>query len=844
MRQPCLYLILLFVFANSAFSQLSFEKLYPVSGAYGSKLNIVRMGDKIIAAAGDNGLLLTSTNEGLSWNQIQTGFQRRINNTSIGYYGSYMLFCSGGYIIKSTNSGLNWSSVYTGFDCDLYGTAGVYTAGGEVAFATGTGGHLLVSSNSGLNWTKLESQTTYSLYDAKSVSAYSGSYVYACGESGTVLRTRVSYNYPQTISITKVNVNNYTNLYSVAMTDSFTVVAVGDYGSIFRSTNGGVNWTKLYSPVNGKLNCVNRLAAKYNMYICGDGGIMLKSTDNGLSWQKISSGVNVNLTSFCGDLINNYSVSTDGQIFKTTRVPNLEGLNNRLQTPFESGRIKTFLQSSGIFDQDLRTNNTPGFCWPKDSTRYAVFTAGLTLGAKYNGELRTASASYVGEFTFGSVNNETPSGYPYFMMFSVKRGDNCLNNIWWANWDKMVPFGAPYTDVNNNGVYDPCIDTPGVKNAYQTIFMALTDGFAYTHYQSEGFAGGTLPLYSDLRLTAWTYDNDSLADAQFFKYTFINKSNVMWDSVHFCLFVDPDLGSPDDDYIGCDAERNMSYCYNADNMDGIGLPYYYGVDPPAVGFRFLQTPVIRNVQPPVTIGMSSFCYHNKNISYTCEREPGESHRAFNFMKGLKSDGSSWLDASLTPPARTMYNFSGDPETNSGWTERKGSIHNCGGDTTGFVEAPRPPGDRRFFMNSGSGKLQMYPGEVQTIVLAQMIKRGANNLNSVTKLKEYSDYIESFYSTIDRRQVIPFIPETYQLYQNYPNPFNAITKIKYELNFATNVKLIVFDILGRKVATLVNQYQNPGLNVVTFDGSSFASGVYFYRLETDRFTDIKKMVLVK
>jgi len=89
-----------------------------------------------------------------------------------------------------------------------------------------------------------------------------------------------------------------------------------------------------------------------------------------------------------------------------------------------------------------------------------------------------------------------------------------------------------------------------------------------------------------------------------------------------------------------------------------------------------------------------------------------------------------------------------------------------------------------------------------------------------------------------------IPNKFSLYQNYPNPFNPISNIKFDIAKATNVKLVVFDILGREVATLVNEYTNPGQYEVQFDGANFASGTYFFRIEAGDFTDIKKMVLVK
>jgi len=89
-----------------------------------------------------------------------------------------------------------------------------------------------------------------------------------------------------------------------------------------------------------------------------------------------------------------------------------------------------------------------------------------------------------------------------------------------------------------------------------------------------------------------------------------------------------------------------------------------------------------------------------------------------------------------------------------------------------------------------------------------------------------------------------IPKVFSLAQNYPNPFNPATSIKYSIPKQTLVKLVVYDVLGREVAKLVNEVKHAGNYSVLFDASVYASGVYFYRIEAGDFKDVKKMVLVK
>ena len=85
---------------------------------------------------------------------------------------------------------------------------------------------------------------------------------------------------------------------------------------------------------------------------------------------------------------------------------------------------------------------------------------------------------------------------------------------------------------------------------------------------------------------------------------------------------------------------------------------------------------------------------------------------------------------------------------------------------------------------------------------------------------------------------------YSLSQNYPNPFNPKTVISYQLPKSSDVELSIYNLLGQKVATLVNKKQAVGSYMVEWDASGFATGVYYYRIEASDFQQVKKMVLIK
>jgi hypothetical protein len=89
-----------------------------------------------------------------------------------------------------------------------------------------------------------------------------------------------------------------------------------------------------------------------------------------------------------------------------------------------------------------------------------------------------------------------------------------------------------------------------------------------------------------------------------------------------------------------------------------------------------------------------------------------------------------------------------------------------------------------------------------------------------------------------------LPKEFNLEQNYPNPFNPTTTIHFSIPKGTFVEITLYDVLGKKVATLLREPKQAGRYELTIDGTELASGVYFYKMEAGNYSDIKKMVLIK
>jgi len=113
------------------------------------------------------------------------------------------------------------------------------------------------------------------------------------------------------------------------------------------------------------------------------------------------------------------------------------------------------------------------------------------------------------------------------------------------------------------------------------------------------------------------------------------------------------------------------------------------------------------------------------------------------------------------------------------------------------------------------------------------------------INSYSDAITIKYSQpIGITSNYNKLQERYVLEQNYPNPFNPTTNIKFEISKISNVKLTIYDALGREVETLVNEGLKAGTYQADWDASNYSSGMYYYRIVAGDFTDTKKMILIK
>jgi hypothetical protein len=847
---------ILFVFLNVfIFSSLSSPQVnyyyYPVpSGTTNNLYSInfnkdIYSNNYITVITGAAGTVLRNVTEyhginfGTNWVTIQTGNQNDYRGIT---QGNTFMYGYSGAILYSSNQGLNWVNLYNNNPSNLYSGSNLIDSSymSSMVFVVGGQGTILVSydSNYTTYWRQIQSGTTNNL---KSI-FFNGNAGWISGANGTLLK---STNKGLNWILVNSGISNELN--SIYFKDFFTGFVVGEGGIILKTTNSGANWIQLQSGTVQTLNYITQSSklingnTYYTQWIVGNNGTTLFSTNDGTNWIADNYVPQVNLNS-CQFLFNNlWIVGNNGKIYKrcldTVYHPNE-------YVKLSANNISATFINSGIFNKSYEYVSGSGLEWPKGSNKFAVYSSGLNIAARVNGQVRMAAAAFKGEYTPGYCVDGNFYTNVYFKIYKVSKSENAQTSWDWANWGQMVPYGAPYIDVNNNGIYEPAIDTPGVRNAKETIFYCMTDADYSKHDPGEGFGGGTQPLGAEVHMIAWAYDNPALQDVQFVSYEIVNKSTNIWNGTQFGIFCDPDLGDGGDDYIGCDTTLKLSYCFNADNNDNI-----YGANPPAVGFSLLVSPLNRSVTPNQKLGMTSFIKPEKSSSGfpVCEFEPDANpYGAYLMLCGYKKDSTCYINPTQNPPTKTKYCFTGDPETNIGWTAYTGVIGNCNHDSTGNI-VPYNAGDKRFLFSSGAYDFNMTPGESQKFIFAQMMARGSSNLNSVTVLKNLCANVRDFSEQNfpnGINQITYQTPAEFALLQNYPNPFNPLTTIKYRLPNFSAVSLKVYDILGRQIQTLVNAKQDAGTYEVTFDGGKYASGIYFYKMVSGDFTQTKKMLLIK
>ncbi|MCF8243171.1 MAG: T9SS type A sorting domain-containing protein [Melioribacteraceae bacterium] len=609
------------------------------------------------------------------------------------------------------------------------------------------------------------------------------------------------------------------------------------------------------------------------------------SIDGGSSWDNITSNYPAD-SSYVWGIPGEF---TDQLFFRITDSDNEDifTINNTpLQIKFlyeyeyiAANDVQMWVGNNGDGSHDPRTDGS-GYYWPggEDATLASIFEDGLVFGCVQNGEIKFNAGTHRQGLSGGAILESGEANDPgdiNSQVFKLKKNWEIIPRgierdkyeYMYINWPGE--FGAPFVDIDNDGIFTSGIDEPeNIGN--ETLWYVSND----LDTNVTRFTYGSDPIGLEIQTTTWAYYTaDFLKDVVFKKYKIINKSGTELEDFYLGQWSDPDLGDANDDYYGCDTNLSLGYTYNADNLD----EYYYEASPPAVGYLIVQGPITESSPTDSAYFNGKWIAGYRNLPMTSSvlfinsgrtyRDPQQgiyegTTEFYNYLQGKIWDGSPILDPNTGDT--TKFVLAGDPVYDTGWYE---------GD--GWPDGPEGD-DRRFLM--GSGPFNLAVADTQEIVMAIYMARGSDNINSIAKLKERASLINEFYyggMVVDVDDNKDYHPNEFTLFQNYPNPFNPTTTIEFaipnvkpvysqsstqavdrrgrrdlsrsslsELKSALHTKLIVYDVLGREVKTLINQPMKPGMHKVKFNAGGLASGVYFYRIIAGDFVNVKKMMVIK
>ncbi|MEZ4699170.1 MAG: T9SS type A sorting domain-containing protein [Rhodothermales bacterium] len=446
---------------------------------------------------------------------------------------------------------------------------------------------------------------------------------------------------------------------------------------------------------------------------------------------------------------------------------------------------------------------------PKGSSSNAIFATNIWIGGLVGNETvpRVAGSMYgPWEFWAGPLDeNGNPPGdcSEYDRLYSVYRADIEAYEATGVSTDDLrdwpTGLGAPTLAPPRNRIDDDGdgeVDEAGEEIAFdinvplaertnrvidlaagerpailgdQTIWWVMND-LGNVHERSDG-----LPLGVEVHGMAFAFVQPTglrsattpgfgpLSDMTLYRYTVFNRNDRILQKTYFTIWSDPDLGDFADDYVGSDTTLGIGYVYNSDNEDLSGEGY--GSPPPAVGYDFFQGPIVpspgdtarvrdRLLPDMRNLQMTSFAFYYGGGCVTCE--PIVAQDFYYYMQARWRDGQRFtyggngrdvVGGGSTVPTSFMY--SGDPFTNTGWTE---------GNPDPFNHAVPPinPGDRRFLQSTGPFTIE--PGQSQEIVFGVVFARGTDNFESVAAMRRADRAGQAFVDAGFRQATPPDKPE--------------------------------------------------------------------------------------
>ncbi len=431
---------------------------------------------------------------------------------------------------------------------------------------------------------------------------------------------------------------------------------------------------------------------------------------------------------------------------------------------WDGNQISTYHRNNGAVVDHNATGDS-GLEWPKGSGKTAIFASGIWMAGMVQGGIRTAAAEYTREFQPGAYGeNANDSKYRIYRMYKAEvdgmRAGNStaefdLNNDGtsetitiptrdYREWP--ADDGAPFIDVDGDGVYDYTVDFPDILGD-QFHWFIMNDNWSHAPLWA------TLPLHVEIQTSLFGFDrapNDALGNTMFVRWVIVNKGTDTIDSLFVSIWHDDDVGDANDDFVACDTTLSIGYTFN-DGRDAV-----YGVAVPVSGSDFFQGPLVdapgdsalmltwnadstgtdefgnpisgyfqKRVYDKRMLPLTSFVKYIRGDDLYGDPETAE--ECYNYMNGLIGiNGEPYTNPQTGEPG--VFIASGDPVTGTGWLDSD----------------RHPSGDRRFLMTSGP--FIMAPGDQQEIVGSLMVAGGPDALTSIRVFKYFDKFAQNAFDS--------------------------------------------------------------------------------------------------
>ena len=616
--------------------------------------------------------------------------------------------------------------------------------------------------------------------------------------TGIILKT--------TNSGTNWSITNLSNsIYQITFLNNNTGFAASINGIIYKTTNTGNNWTEISTGTTYSYNSINFVDTNIGFVagiVTNNKGILLKTSNGGNNWQEILYD-----TTGPGQIINFINEQTGyigigGKILKTTN----QGLN------------WTITHSLNRWVNNIQFINTnTGFASSGINGNLSGEVVKTTNGGDSWSNILTSRSGYV---HFVNANSGF-SIYNDIGKHGIKRTSDG-GNTW-----SIVIEGSEYTYVS----LDFNTHDKGWLLSQKTINSTTNGGVSWNislgnsseNYTSVGFLNNN---------TGWILGGTgSEIMAPFFRTS--NGGSNWSQNWHDYRWYNSIYKNDSNMYVTF-TSYGVGYIMRSDEYGNLGVVYYLS-STTFYGINFINKYTGYVVGTGNKILKTTDIGQNWNIQTSPSLQNNYSVYFTDSLKGwIVGERENYTYGDILKTSNGGINWSVQMQINTYLKDIKFVNKN-----TGWIVGGR--GTILYTTNGGNN--WNYYHKITGIDFERIYFKD-NNTGWFLGMSGLLLRTDNCGGLTGNTNILTDIPSSFSLGQNYPNPFNPSTIVRFSIPFVSQVSLKVYDVMGREVQSLVNERMQAGSYEVKFDGSNLNSGVYFYRIVTDKFSDTKRMLLLK